>query len=215
MSRKYLVKGLVIIVLFLLAVSGRMIYLQRIHFMTAEKYYSESNWKLAIREYDRAMHFYTPLSPYIEKSAEKLWQIGEMFEKQDKPDWAHIAYSSIRSSFYASRSLYTPGKSWIRKCDDKIADLNVEMLISEGSVNPGEAGAEKKKHLYVMKVDRAPAPFWSLLAEIGFFGWLGSVLFIIFKGFSDDGKIDKRGLLYGLLSFSVTFTLWIGALLKA
>ena len=215
MLKKYLVKGLIIIVLFLLIVSGRMIYLQRSHFMTAEKYYSESNWKLAIREYDIAMHFYTPWSPYIEKSAAKLWQIGEMFEKQDKPDWANIAYSSIRSSFYASRSLYTPGKSWISKCDDKIADLNIKMLISEGSIKPGEAEAEKKKYLYVMKVDRAPGPFWSLLVEIGFLGWVGSVIFIIFKGFDYNGKIQKRDSLYGLISFFVTFIIWIAALLKA
>jgi hypothetical protein len=46
-------------------VGGRVFYLQRSHFIAAEKYYIEADWKLAIREYDTAMHFYTPLSPYI------------------------------------------------------------------------------------------------------------------------------------------------------
>lgn len=215
MLKKYLIKGLFVILLFLVLVGGRSFYLQRSHFMAAEKYYAEADWKLAIREYDSAMHFYTPWSPYIGKSAKKLWQIGEMFEKQGRLDWANIAYSSIRSSFYSSRSLYTPGKFWINKCAEKIADLNVKMLIKEGSLKLGEADAEKMKHLYVMKVDRAPGPFWSILVEIGFFGWLGSVLLIIFKGFSDNGKIHKKFALYSVLSFLLSFTIWVVASLKA
>jgi hypothetical protein len=215
MLKKYLIKGLLVILLFLVLVGGRSFYLQKSHFMAAEKYYNEANWKLAIREYDTAMHFYTPWSPYIEKSAEKLWQIGEMFENQGRLDWANIAYSSIRSSFYSSRSLYTPGKSWINKCDNKIADLNVKMLIKEGSLNPENAYTEKLKHLYVMKIDRAPDPFWSILVEVGFFGWLGSVVLIIFKGFSDNGKMHRKFALYGVLSFLLSFSIWIVALLKA
>ncbi len=213
--KKYIVSGSLLIFIFFVIIGMKVFYLQRSHFMLAGKYYKEANWKLAIREYDNAMHFYTPLSPYIQKSAEKLWQIGEMFEKQGKLDWANIAYGSIRSSFYASRSLYTPGKGWIKKCDDKIADLNVKILIKEGSIKPKEAEAEKEKFLYVMKVDRAPAPLWALFAEIGFVGWIGSVIFIIFKGFDENGKPRERFALYGILLFILTFALWVVSLLKA
>jgi hypothetical protein len=183
--------------------------------MAAETYYQKADWKLAIREYDIAMHFYTPWSPYVQKSAERLWQIGEIFENGNKPDWAVIAYSSIRSSFYASRSFYTPGKDWIKRCDEKIADLNVKMLIQEGSLKPGDADSEKKKYLHVLRVDRAPDPFWSVLAETGFLGWIGSILFIIFKGFDDNGRIQKINALTGLIFFCITFFLWAAALLKA
>lgn len=215
MLKKYLIKGFLIVVIFSMLVGIRAFYLQRSHFMAAEKYYAESNWKLAIREYDISMHFYTPFSSYIEKSAQKLWLIGEMFEEQERLDWANIAYSSIRSSFYASRSLYTPGKSWIKKCDEKISDLNVEMLIRDGSLSPDESEKEKKKFLHAMTVDRAPAPFWSVLAVLGFFGWAGSVLFIIFKGFNENGRINKRFSLYGVASFLCMFVVWVIALLKA
>jgi hypothetical protein len=214
MLRKYLIRGLFVAIFLILLVGGKVFYMQRSHFAAAQQYYRESNWKLAIREFDTAMHFYTPWSPYIEESAQKLWQIGEMFERQDKLDWANIAYSSIRSSFYASRSLYTPGKDWIKKCDEKIADLDVRMLMKEGSLKPNEADSEKKKLLYVMTVDRAPDPFWAVLVEIGFFGWVGSVVFLIFKGFSDDGKIRKASV-YGIVSFLLTFGVWVAALLKA
>ena len=215
MLKKYLIKGTVIAVLFLMILTVRMLYLQRSHYMAGERYSASENWKLAIREYDLAMHFYAPLSPYIDKSATRLWQLGDMFEKQERLDWAIIAYSSIRSSFYASRSLYTPGKQWIRKCDEKIADLNVQLLIKDGSIKPEEAAAEKKRYLYVMNVDKAPDPFWSFLMATGFVGWIGSVGFFIFRGFTDKGMVNKKALLYGVVSFSITFIVWIIALVKA
>jgi len=213
--KSYLVKGLIAALVFFLLVGGRVFYLQRSHFMAGEKYFAEADWKLAIREYDSAMHFYTPLSPYIQKSAERLWQIGEMFEKQDRLDWANLAYSSIRSSFYASRSLYTPRKDWIIRCDDKISDINVRLLIKEGFIKPEEADAEKKKHLYVMKVDRSPDPIWSVFVEASFFGWIASAIFIIFKGLDDAGKIRGRFAFYGVISFIFSFAVWILSLLKA
>lgn len=215
MLKSHLIKALVVLLVFTGIIWTRVLYLQRSHFTAAEKYRKESNYKLAIREYDTTMHFYTPLSPYIGRAASGLWQIGEMFEKQDRPDWAHIAYSSIRSSFYASRGLYTPGKDWIEKCDEKIAALNVRILLKEGSISAEEAKAEKAKHLYVLKQDRAPDVLWTVLAEAGFFGWVGSVVFIIFKGFENMGRIRGRHMLYGIVSFGLTFALWIAALLKA
>ena len=215
MLKKYLVKGLFFIILFILLTGGKVLYMQRSHFEAGERFYAASNWKLAIREYDAALHSYFPGSPYVDKSAGRLWQIGEMFEREGKPDWAVLAYSSIRSSFYASRSLYTPGKDWIARCDDKIADLDVRMLVKEGSLAPEQSAAEREKLLYVMKVDRAPDPVWSVLVEASFFGWISSVLYTIWKAFDHTGRLRKRSALYGLLFFVATFGLWVISLLKA
>lgn len=215
MTKGLIIKALVICSLLLLIVAGRVFYLQRSHFTQAEKYYSESNYKLALREYDTAMHFYTPFSPYINRSAERLWGMGGMFEADDKLQWANAAYAAIRSSFYASRSLYTPGRDWIRRCDEKIADINVRILLKEGSIKPEDAEAEKMKHLRVMTVDRAPAPLWAAIAGIGFLGWIGSIIFVIFRGFDKAGKVSRKPALIGVGSFAVFFALWVLALLKA
>jgi hypothetical protein len=212
---KYLIRGCIIIAVFFSLVAAKMVYMQREHFNRAEKYYAASNWKLAIREYDEAMHFYTPWSPYIAKSAKRLWRIGGMFEREDKLDWALIAYSSIRSSFYASRSLYSPHKDWIAKCDEKIADLNVKLLIKDGSVRPADADVEKEKQLYVLKVDKAPAPLWAVAVEAALFGWISSVVFIVVKGFDDEGRPRWRLMTCGLSLFLLTFTFWVISLFKA
>jgi hypothetical protein len=215
MRKKYLVSVTLFLVLFFFLIGGKVIYSQRVHFTNAEQYFAKSDWKSAMREYDLTMHFYSPVSPYIQKSAERLWQLGEMFEKKGKPDWAIIAYSSIRSSFYASRSLYTPGKEWIEKCDEKISSLNVNALISEGTIKPEEAESEKEKHLFVMKTDRAPDPIWTVLLEVGFFGWIASVVFVIVQGFDGAGKMRRISVAYGMVFFIISFAVWVISSLKA
>ncbi len=215
MLKNYLIRGSAAFAVFLVLVCVKVVYLQHEHFSRAEQYYRASDWKSAIREYDETMHAYTPWSPYITRSAERLWQMGEMFENQGKLEWANKSYATIRSSFYASRSLYTPGREWIRKCDDRIADLNVRILIRDGSLKPEEAGLEKQKQLHVLTVDRAPAPGWAVAVEAGFFGWIASTVFIALRGFDDSGKIRRKPVFYGALSFIFTFALWVIGMLKA
>jgi hypothetical protein len=212
---KALAKGLIIVLALTGILWARALYLQDSHLTAAEGYFRESNWKFAIREYDTAMHFYAPLSPYQGKAAGRLWKIGEMFEAQGEHDRARLAFSSIRSSLYASRSLYTPGKDWIDKCDEKIASLNVKIALKEGSLKAQEADAERAKVLQALRSYRAPDVLWSFLAVAGFFSWAGSVVFIIFKGFSAAGDMRNRYAIYGILSFVLAFSLWVMALLKA
>ncbi len=77
----------------------------------------------AIAGFESALHMYIPFNPTIEKAAEQLWHIGETNERLGDINRALIAYRSLRSSFYADHWLVTPGKSWIEKCDKKIAAL--------------------------------------------------------------------------------------------
>ncbi|HEX2768845.1 MAG TPA: hypothetical protein VHN12_06140 [Geobacteraceae bacterium] len=77
----------------------------------------------AIAGYESAIHMYTPLSPLVERSAEKLWEIARSCEAGGEQERALIAFRSLRSSFYAVRSLYQPGKVWIARSDAKITEL--------------------------------------------------------------------------------------------
>lgn len=219
-SRKYYysgmgIKSFFVMALILASVWGWVLYLQKSHFREAEEHVRQARWKLAIREYDTTIHFYTPFSPYIRLSALRLWEMGEQFEREGKPDRANIAYSAIRSSFYSARSFYTPGKDWIERCDEKIATLNVMLLVRDGSVKPPDIETERKKQLYLLKTDKSPEPFWIIMVIAGFAGWVSSVIFIIFKGFDESGNIDRKKVLCGTVSFVFAFALWISAMLKA
>lgn len=197
------------------AIWARAFTLQKEHFANAEGYHARADWKLAMREYDLAMHMYTPWSPYVERSAQRLWEIGGMFEREGKPDWALIAYGSIRSSFYASRSFYTPGKGWIDRCDGKIAGLNVGIMLEDGMINGEDVPVERENFLHVLRYDDAPDACWSLAALAGFAAWMISVVFIIFAGFGDTGRVRWRHVLWGAAAFIVSFAIWALALLKA
>jgi hypothetical protein len=77
----------------------------------------------AIASYEAAIHMYTPGSPLVGRAAEKLWETGRRLEASGDLERALIAYRALRSSFYATRSLYQPGTEWIARCDAKIDEL--------------------------------------------------------------------------------------------
>lgn len=88
-----------------------------------EKSLAVGDYIQAVAGYESAIHMYTPGSPLVSRSAEKLWQIGETLERQGDTDKALIAYRALRSSFFAAHWLITPGQSWIARCDGKIRAL--------------------------------------------------------------------------------------------
>jgi hypothetical protein len=77
----------------------------------------------AVAGFESAIHMYIPLHPTVERAAERLWQVAETSERSGDVKRALIAYRALRSSFYATRWLITPGTGWIERCDRKIAQL--------------------------------------------------------------------------------------------
>lgn len=77
----------------------------------------------AIAAYEASIHMYTPLSPLVERSAERLWQLAQSLEQRGDTAKAVLAYRSLRSSFYAVSTLLLTGSDWISRCDTRIAAL--------------------------------------------------------------------------------------------
>jgi hypothetical protein len=215
MSKGTVIKGFLIIIALAAMVAVRVGYLQRSHYIDAEAHYAAGEQKLAVREYGSALHLHFPFSPYSKRSALRLWSMGLDFEEEGKPQWAQMAFTSLRSSFYASRSFYTPGRRWIEKCDEKLASLRAAMLVEAGSIDPGEFEAERLRHLEALRADRAPVPIWAVLAGVSFFGFLASVAFLIFRGFNSEARLKKKEARAGLIAAAVTFALWVLSLMMA
>ena len=95
----------------------------RAQYLAGERAYTAGNMKDAISDYETAIHMYAPLAGYVPASAQRLWEIGMGFEKAGDYDWALIAYRSLRSSFYAVRSFYTPYREWIDRSESKIDEV--------------------------------------------------------------------------------------------
>lgn len=107
----------------ILIIWGNTWYRQWRQFHKGEQSLAVNNVIAAITAYDSSLHMYTPFSPLVERSAQRLWEIAGSCEAKGDTERALIACRSLRSSFYAVRWLCQPGREWIERCDGKIAEL--------------------------------------------------------------------------------------------
>ncbi len=169
-----------------------------------EALFQQKKYIRAITFYDRSIHWYTPLNPYVERSAQRLWEIGTLAEKEGDVMLALIAFRTIRRGFYGIEGVYSPGKAWIAKSDAMIGRLT-------GHGEDQEKGTEKKG------LQPPPDIFWSIVVEVGLLGWLATMGVLIVRLFRrDSGRraaVSSR-IAWGVLSICF-FVLWIIGMLKA
>ena len=83
----------------------------------------QGNFMVALTGYESAIRMYLPFSAAVERSAQRIWALGQAAEQRHDIEQALAAYRSLRSAFYAVRWLQQPGQDWIDRCDTKIAAL--------------------------------------------------------------------------------------------
>ncbi len=211
---KIICMALCFFAILLIMVWARAFYGSMNAYNEGETYLSHQQYIRAITFFDRSIHWYTPLNPYVRKSAERLWEIGNHAELEGDTKLALIAYRTIRSGFYAATSFCTPGKRWIEKCDLKIYKL-IQLELAEKKVRDGRIW--DKKVLPERQMVTIPNIFWTIILEIGFLGWIGSVIgFIVFRL---GRKGDSTNLISSKLPWAaftiVFFALWIVGMMKA
>ncbi len=157
----------------------------------------------AITYFDRALHWYAPLNPYVERSAERLWALSEMAEKDGDAELALAALNSLRSGFKAAEGLFSPGRQWIEDCEEQMQRL------TRGQKEGGSARVVKKAR---EKGHSPPNVFWTLVLEVGLLGWIGSVFLLVTR----DGKSGTRRDLLVWCGLSVFFyAIWLIGMMKA
>lgn len=115
---------LIFIVLFIvLAIFTRTFFQQYKEFKKGESAYLSKSFQEATTYYESAIHMYTPLSPFVEQSIERMKEIAQNFEKTNDYRWALITYENLRSAIYSVRSFYLPYSEVITLCDSKISEL--------------------------------------------------------------------------------------------
>lgn len=197
-----------LIVVIIVLIWVRAFYGSVENYRKGEKFLKEDQTVRAITFFDRSLHWYTPFNPYVEKSAERLWEIGNRAMQRKDTRLALIAFRTIRSGFYAASHFVIPGKGWIEKSESKINDLlaleDSQKGLGQQEKVPTPSNTEERKSPY-------PSIFWSVVVELGFFGWVGSVIgFIVFR-FRPGIKpaySPRQVLAWGGLAF-VFFGLWI------
>jgi hypothetical protein len=177
-----IVKVVSVGLLMLLVLWARAFYGSMKDYETGETLLKENQTIRAITYFDRSLHWYAPVNPYLERAATRLWEIGEKAEKDGDLRMALIAFESIRNASYGTTHVFTPGKDWIKRADSKINALSG----SQGQKGDGKAEPWPPK--------RGPHPhaLWSLAVVLGFLGWTGSLVGFISAAWRKDQRDAKR-----------------------
>jgi hypothetical protein len=210
-----ILRGVVlVVVVFLAMVWVRAFYGSMRAYEQGERYFEKGQFIQAITFFDRSIHWYTPYNPYVEKSANKLWEIGRRSRQDGDVKLALIAVRAVRGGFYSARSFYTPGKNWIRMCDKKIHELEELEKTQKGlQSEPGTGVPVGEKTQEVP----GPNPGWSVVVVLSFLGWVGSILVFIFCAFGakkEGGGRLRRGVPW-LGMAGAFYILWIIGMFRA
>lgn len=199
---RMIVKTVSFAFLLLFMLWARVFYGSMQDYKTGQALLKENQTVRAITYFDRSLHWYAPLNPYVQKSAQRLWEIGDRAEREGDKKLAFIAFSTIRSGFYGASHFIVPGKQWIERSESRITDL-VRL-------------EEKDKVLPDQKVT-PPNVFWTVVLEIGLLGWIGSVFVLIFlwSGRAKELRPRTSSPLLWLITAAACFSLWILGMFKA
>ncbi|MBW1740165.1 MAG: hypothetical protein JRJ42_03400 [Deltaproteobacteria bacterium] len=189
---------------------ARAFYGSKQAYQEGEAYFKKHQYIKAITFFDRSIHWYTPFNPYVRQSAQRLWEIGVQAEQEGDIRLALIAIRTIRRGFFSARSFYTPGKDWISKCDTKITSLMAKEL-------EGQSLKEKVAVPCAGRKNPEPDIFWTLILEVGFLGWIGSVIGFLMHALTrgDPPQLKSRpAILWGIMVI-IFYTLWIIGMMRA
>jgi tetratricopeptide (TPR) repeat protein len=198
----------VLLAAFLVILYAKVAYNARQDFTLGEDAYTHGEYKRAIIHYERTIKWYTPWSTVVPRAVERLWQLGTEAEARGEVSLALEAYQALRSSLYAVQSLYIPYQRWIPKSEERIAPLLAKTKAGE---KPNADKLQQDTARFAMQLQRHVGPHlgWSILVEIGFLGWVGATVGLIWYVVDEAGNFARRqGVLWGSL-MAVCFALWL------
>src|SRR5262245_34340367 len=198
----------VLLVAFVVILYAKVAYNANQDFALGEDACTHGEYKRAITHYERTIKWYIPLSTAVQRAVERLWQLGTEAEARGEVSLALEAYQTLRSSLYAVQSFYIPYQSWIPKSEARIAPLLAKTKAGE---EQGEDKLAQDTARFAMQLQRHVGPYlgWSVLVELGFLGWVGATVGLIWYVVDAQGNFARRqGLLWGSL-IALFFALWL------
>jgi hypothetical protein len=107
------------------------------------------------------------------------------------------------------RSFYTPGQEWITRCNDRIATLMAAKPATLEAERSKSFEQRKTEIIQVLSRERSPVTSWSVITEIGFFGWVACGFLFIIRAITRTGSFKKRPALVWGGGFVLCYGLWV------
>lgn len=183
-------------------------------FQIAEELLASGNPVKAVVHFERSIRWYLPGSSLKNKAARRIWETAEKFESAGDSENAINSYRLLRGGFYATRSFYTPGKEWIKRCNEKIATLMAQKPAVTEADKTRSFDDRKAEYLKILSAEKSPYASWAILCEIGFLGWVTCAVLFIFRGFGKSGQFKPRQAIYWAGGFIVFYGFWVIGMYK-
>ena len=197
-----------LLVAFMVILYAKVTYNASQDFALAEETYTRGEYKVAITHYERTIKWYAPLSTVVQRAVARLWRIGTEAEASGELTLALEAYQTLRSSLYAVQSFYIPYQSSIPKSEERIALL---LAKTRAGAELEEDKLAQDTARFAIQLQRHVGPHlgWSVLVEVGFLGWVGAAIGLIWYVMDEQGHFAPRqGMLWGSF-LAVFFVLWV------
>ena len=190
--------------------TGLKVYLSaKSELRTAEIFLAQKDFISAATYFERPIRWHMPLPGFQDRAARGMWTTAQNLESANDVENALNAYRSLRGAFFSLRSIVTLGKEWIDRCNEKIAYL----MARKSSPSPDDSLEKKKSDiLQLLKVEKPPSLPWSIMGEIGFFGWTLCAFMFIASSITKTGqlKFKQAGIWSG--GFLIFYFLWVAGL---
>ena len=238
MKRKIIIAASVVVA-FLALVTTRVVCSSSEEYWKGERALQSIKIDLAIIHYRRAARWYAPLNPYVGRSLDRLWELGQQAEARGDVLRALKCYRSIRGAILGARSFYTPHSERLGPVNRRIARLMAAQQVELEAKRTHEApragptpGAKapasdsgpgtsssadhakrraklERWHLKQLKKTTAPSVGWSVLAVLGFVIWVTSAFVFAYRAISSDDRLLKKPALIWGGAIVLGLALWM------
>jgi hypothetical protein len=176
---------------------------------------SERGEKLeAINKWRRAARWYVPLAPHVGKAYDRLEDMAATARTNGDVAVELAALRGVRGSILATRSFFTPHSHRLDRANQRIAELMAS--IEGGAVSPDQTEDQRRQwHYDLLSRDDSPSVLWSVIALIGFGGWIGGAVFFALRGVTPDDKLVARNAAYAGALVAGGLVIWMLGLYNA
>lgn len=159
----------------------------------------KGNYSNAIMYFDRVLNAHIPFSPLESKAEKNLLSLGSKFENENEYELAQLCYETLRTSRYLTRHFWVPDASLIPYLNSRIAAIKARELVRDRMVKDYKEGYDQQ--MGIMSKDYSPSVFWSLIAVVAFWIYIGFIVLWILQ--------RKRAYVY---VFCLAFIAWLTGL---
>ncbi len=180
-----------------------------------EEAFAQQNYSQAVTHYERSIQWFLPMVSIQDRAASGLWETASIYEMNGEVQKAINAYRLLRSAFYSTRSFYTPGRDWIKRCNEKISTLTAKLPPSAPNDKNKTFAERKSEAISVLNEPKPPNTAWAFLGVCGFFGWISCAVLFLFRGMTKSGGLQPRPAIFWGTGFIIFYSFWVLGLSNA